>query len=201
MASLQDFVDAASATLQLSHPPHVVQSLDAGVGAAAEWNRRQPIIQLTQGFLRITPADEQKAVVAHELAHIAYGDMRLAALARAASRLAAAVALLGLAFVPMILLLTNAGEGMAISAAIGPVAAVIALGLSGLLDRRREFAADRFAASLVGVDAVAAALRRREALEADARRFGGWRVGIAGFSLARPSAEVRMSALADGDVP
>lgn len=145
-------LDALATRAGLPAPPlpHYVPS--PVVNAFAVGNRRRSAIALTDGLLRNLSARELFGVLAHEVAHIAHGDLRVMGLADYVSRITSLFALAGQALI--ILALPWAFVlGMEINwlglfvLAFSPHLALLAqLGLS----RVREFDADRRAAELTG---------------------------------------------------
>ena len=57
------------------------------INAFAVGNAKRSAIALTDGLLRNLPRRELAAVIAHEVAHIAHGDLRVMGLADYVSRL------------------------------------------------------------------------------------------------------------------
>ncbi|WP_372016622.1 zinc metalloprotease HtpX [Tistrella mobilis] len=129
-----------------------------------------PVVVITDGLLRRLTPPELMAVLAHELAHIANGDLKIMRLADGLGRITGLMAWLGIALLALNLPLILLG------AVTVPLAAVLLLiaapGLVGLmqlaLSRTREFAADLEAARLTGDPAALA--RALLALE----RSGPW---------------------------
>lgn len=122
------------------------------VNAFAVGRREQAAVALTDGLLRSLAPRELAGVLAHELAHIAHGDLRVMGLADFVSRLTSFYALAG-----QLLLLISLPWWLSAAAAINwpgllllwasPYLAMLAqLGLS----RVREFDADLQAAALTG---------------------------------------------------
>lgn len=152
--------------------PHYVPS--GMINAFAVGSRRHSAIALTDGLLGSLTPRELLAVLAHETAHIANGDLRVMNLADYVSRLTGAFAILGL------LLLLTALPGVWLGQlevqwlgflllAVSPHLARLAqMGLS----RVREFDADLCAATLTGDPAALAAALAR--IEAVARGWRGW---------------------------
>lgn len=111
-------------------------------------SRDEPVIGITRGLLRQLPDRELAGVLAHEIGHIAHGDLRVLAIARAyasitmwAGRVGWMLGLLGLV----------AGHAGVLSVGMvlvlgGPAATLVLLAVS----RQRELAADGFAAELTG---------------------------------------------------
>ncbi|MDJ0390913.1 M48 family metalloprotease [Roseomonas sp. E05] len=150
--------------------------------AMAGGGRDSPAIALTTGLLAALPPREVAGVLAHEVAHLRHGDLRVMRLAAAAATLTRGMGLLG-----SILLLLWLPILMAAGAVPSPLAIlllVVAPSVGDLLtlslSRRREFLADAGAVELTGDPAgLAAALLRLERLQGDdwerlVTRSGAW---------------------------
>ncbi len=142
---------------------YIVESHAANAFATGR-NPDHAAIAVTQGILRLLPADELEGVIAHELSHIYNRDTLTQAIA---ATIAGAISLLANIFSYTLwfggLSRDNEngnGLGMLFTILLAPIAAtVIQLGLS----RTREFAADEGAARLTGNPrALARALQRLE---------------------------------------
>lgn len=137
-------------------------------------NRQQSAIALTDGLLvRLTPR-ELAGVLAHEIAHIASGDLKVMNLADYVSRLTGLFAMVGQAFLILLLpgWLSGYGElpwlGLLVLAFSPHLALLAQLGLS----RVREFDADLAAAHLTGdPHALASALAKIDQVSSNWR---GW---------------------------
>jgi heat shock protein HtpX len=124
-------------------------------------------VAVTQGILRILPADELEGVIAHELSHVYNRDTLTQAVA---ATIAGAIAFLAQMayFIPFG---NNDRQGAnplvaLLSLILAPIAATI---IQMVISRTREFAADAGAAKLTGNPrALARALQR---LEASARQI------------------------------
>lgn len=157
--------------------PHYVPS--PVVNAFAVGRRNAAAITLTDGLLRGLSSREVAGVLAHELAHIAHGDLRVMGLADYICRLTGLFALAGqvvlLASLPWFVL-----DGLAVNwlglglLIVSPhVALLVQLGLS----RLREYDADLAAAELTGDPVgLAAALARIEGVRLSWRQLlmPGW---------------------------
>ena len=130
-------------------------------------------IALSSGALRTLPPAEIEAVMAHEISHLASGDLRLFRIIGAVGATIRILAVVGLGFTLAALLAApaadaGAGETLGLSPvvvllfAISPLAATL---LELALWRSREYAADAGAARLVGSPLpLVSALRRIDAL-------------------------------------
>ncbi|TVT51003.1 MAG: M48 family metalloprotease [Denitromonas halophila] len=168
---------AARAALPAVPTPYYVPS--PMVNAFAVGDRKRSAIALTDGLLRGLSSREITGVLAHEMAHIAHGDLRVMGLADYVSRLTSVFALAGLLvafFALPTILVMDVGinwSGLLLLAVAPHIALLVQLGLS----RVREFDADRKAAELTGdPDGLAAALAHIEAVSRSWRRLllPGW---------------------------
>lgn len=138
------------------------------VNAFAVGRREQAAIVLTDGLLNRLSSRELVGVIAHEIAHIAHGDLRVMSLADYISRLTGLFALAGqlflLATLPWLLLddLEINWWGLVMLIASPHLALLAQLGLS----RLREYEADLAGARLTGDPlGLAAALARIERVQ------------------------------------
>ncbi len=163
--ALWQTIDAIAARAGLPAPPvpHYVPS--PLVNAFAVGSRHDAAIALTDGLLRGLTPREITAVLAHETAHIAHGDLRVMGLADYVSRLTSIFSLMGqlmLLFSLPWLLEGNAvvnWPALLLLIASPHIARLAQLGLS----RAREFDADATAVRLTGDPrGLAAALARIE---------------------------------------
>jgi heat shock protein HtpX len=144
------------------------------VNAFAVGQRQQSAIALSDGLLRTLSMREIAGVLAHEIAHIANGDLRVMSLADYVSRLTALFAVVGQVLLLLALPLVLAGSVeidllALLLLAVSPHLALLAqLGLS----RVREFDADLEAARFTGDPAgLASALAK---IERVTRSWRGW---------------------------
>jgi len=152
------------------------------------------LVEVSDGLLAAAPRPALRAVLAHELAHLSFGDQLWAARARGAAALTYGVAALG---VPLILFGAAVAGGERLISGFATLAGCVfcAAAASGGLARWREFAADRSAAALVGADGLAAALALLGDQERCARRrSGALRWAVAG-DVFRPTPRRRLAAL------
>lgn len=161
---------AARAGLPAVPVPHYVPS--PVVNAFAVGNRRQSAIALTDGLIASLTPRELAGVLAHELAHIVHGDLKVMNLADYVSRLTGVFALVGQVVLILLLPTWLMGEtevpwlGLLVLAFSPHLALLAQLGLS----RVREFDADLAAARLTGdPQGLASALAKIE------RVSGNWR--------------------------
>jgi len=170
------------------------------INAFAVGNRRHAAIALSDGLLRNLSLREIVAVMAHEAAHIAHGDLRVMNLADYISRLTALFALVGQ--VSLLLTLPWLLEGSAainwiglLLLALSPHLALAAqLGLS----RVREFDADLEAARLSGdPEGLASALAKIERVSRSWRNWllPGWGNPDPSWLRTHPATEERIRRL------
>ncbi|WP_181378354.1 zinc metalloprotease HtpX [Teichococcus aestuarii] len=159
---------------------HLIPS--SQIQAMAGGGRKSPVIALTIGLLTTLPPREVAGVLAHEIAHLRHGDLRVLRLAAAAATLTRGMGLIG-----TMLLMLWLPALVAAGAAPSPLAILLLVAaptvgdlLTLSLSRRREFLADAGAVELTGDPAgLAAALVRLERLQGDdwerlATRSGAW---------------------------
>lgn len=144
------------------------------INAFAVGNRRRAAIALTDALLATLSRREIAGILAHEVAHIAHGDLRVMGLADYVSRLTGLFALLGQALLVLALPWVVLGGGevnwpVLLLLSFSPHLALIAqLGLS----RVREFDADLHAAVLTGdPQGLASALAHIERISYSWRRL------------------------------
>jgi heat shock protein HtpX len=144
-------------------PSPVLQAMAAG-------DRARPAIALTLALLRALPPREVAAILAHEIAHLRHGDVRVMRLAAAASSLTRIMGTFGaLMLVLWFPLLLAAGEAPSPIAFLLLMAAPVLGDLLILsLSRRRELLADAGAVELTrDPGGLAAALMRLERIQGD----------------------------------
>ncbi len=168
---------SARAGLPVMPVPHYIPS--AVVNAFATGSKRHSAIAITEGLLRSLSPGELEGVLAHEIAHIAHGDLRVMGLADYISRLTYLLAMVGQIVFALSLpaVLVGAAQvqwsGLLLLAASPQLALLAQLGLS----RVREFDADRLAAQLTGDPrGLASALVKIERVSRSWRAwlFPGW---------------------------
>lgn len=182
------------ATPQLHYVPSPL------VNAFAVGNRQDSAIALSDGLLRTLSTHELAGVLAHEVAHVANGDLRVMNLADYVSRLTALFAVIGqlllLLALPMVLTGSLEIDLLALLLlAVSPHLALLAqLGLS----RVREFDADLEAARLTGDPAgLASALARIERVSHSWRSWllPGWGNPEPSWLRSHPPTEERVARL------
>lgn len=176
---------------------------------ATGWNRNDALVAVSQGLLERFSRDEVKAVLAHEIGHVANGDMVTLALVQGVvNTFVMFFARLFGNFVDKVLFKNEEGQGVAyyISTVIaelflGVLATVIVLWFS----RKREFRADAAGARLAGSASMIGALQRLQAEQGVPIHMpdtltafginGGLKQGISGLFMSHPPLEARIAAL------
>lgn len=178
--------------------PHYVPS--PMINAFAAGSRKRAAIALTDGLLRNLTGREIIGVLAHEVAHIAHGDLRVMGLADYVSRLTSLFALTAQFLLILSLPSLFVAEvdinwtGLILLAFSPHVALLAQLGLS----RVREYAADRKAAELTGdPEGLASALARIEQVSRSWRSllFPGWGNPEPSWLRTHPATEARIRRL------
>lgn len=149
---IQDLVAKLSRSAGLRRTPELWYSLDASPNAYALGTRRRSFIAISDGLLYALEPREIAGVIAHEVAHIAHGDLWILhgaqAMARALSGMMRLGTVLCLLMIPFVLadMISFAWE---IPAAIFGYQAMMT-GFVRAVSRVREFEADRGAAAITG---------------------------------------------------
>jgi heat shock protein HtpX len=170
------------------------------VNAFAIGSRQHAAIAVTDGLMQTLSPRELAGVLAHEVAHIAHGDLRVMSLADSISRLTILLALLGQVLLVLALpaMLLGAAEvnvwGLLLLALAPHLALLAQMGLS----RVREFDADQAAAALTGdPEGLAHALSKIERLTRSWRFFlqPGWGNSEASWLRTHPATADRIARL------
>jgi len=199
------------------------QALSAGIGMpevaiydapdvnafATGWNRNDALVAVSTGLLRNMGRDEAEAVLAHEISHVANGDMvTLALIQGVVNTFVIFLAKLFGYFVDRVILKNERGHGIGMLAAeivaqlvLGILASMIVMWFS----RQREFRADAGGANLAGRQKMIAALERlkvnheQATLPEQMAAFGisGGR-GFARLFMTHPPLDERIEALRAG---
>jgi len=147
----------------LARTPRLYWLPRAFLNAFAVGSRSDPAIALSEGLLRTLTPSEVTAVLAHEVAHVRSGDMRVMLLAEIAARITGTFALLGVFLTLLNAPLVARGEvviewWVIALLVFSPTLSVL---LQLALSRARERAADLAAVELTGDPrALASALRK-----------------------------------------
>lgn len=198
-------------------------SRDAGIGMpevgifpayeanafATGWNRNNALVAVSQGLLERFSPEEVRAVLAHEIGHVANGDMvTLSLMQGVINTFVMFFARIIGNFVDKVLLKNEGGRGLGYYGAtifaelvLGILASTIVLWFS----RRREFKADEAGAQLAGKNSMIAALQRLRAEQGVPVQMpdsltafginGGLKHGLAGLFMTHPPLEDRIEAL------
>ena len=163
---LYELRDVLTTRAGLDAPPSLFVIDDVKPQALTIGERGDAAIIVSTGLLRMLSARELAGVLAHEVSHIAHGDVRLlrfaSTLTSATASLARATILVALVGFPLILLGALRFDPVAFVAVVS--APWIAQALLLALSRTREHAADAGAAALTrDPEGLASALARLEA--------------------------------------
>ncbi len=176
---------------------------------ATGWNKNDALVAVSQGLLERFSPDEVKAVLAHEIGHVANGDMvTLALIQGVVNTFVMFFARIFGNFVDKVLLKNEDGPGIGYFVAtifaelvLGILASIIVMWFS----RKREFKADEAGARLAGTNAMIGALQRLRAeqdvpvqMPSSLTAFGingGLKHGLAGLLMSHPPLEERIRAL------
>lgn len=161
-----------AARAELSRVPPLLYLPRADIVALSTGWGRDAAIAVSGGLLRSLPTRELAGVLAHEIAHLRYGDLKILRLADTAGRLTRFLSLIGLFLVIFYLPAVMMAEtGVPAWPLLLLVAAPVASDLLTFkLSRTREFNADSGAADLTGdPEGLILALNRIDALQS-----GGW---------------------------
>lgn len=176
---------------------------------ATGWNRNSALVAVSQGLLERFSPEETKAVLAHEIGHVANGDMvTMSLLQGVVNTFVMFFARIFGDFVDRVLLKNEDGRG--IGYFVATIAAELVLGILAStivmwFSRRREFRADEAGADLAGKHAMIGALNRLRAeqeLPAEMPKAmiafginGGLKEGLAALFMSHPPLEDRIAAL------
>jgi len=133
---------------------------------ATGWNRNAALVAVSTGLLHNMSREEAEAVLAHEVSHVANGDMvTLALIQGVVNTFVIFFAKLFGILVDRVLLKNDGREGPGIGAFVAEMVAQLVLGVLASIivmwfSRQREFRADAGGASLAGRDKMIAALER-----------------------------------------
>jgi heat shock protein HtpX len=176
---------------------------------ATGWNKNDALVAVSQGLLERFSPDEVKAVLAHEIGHVANGDMvTLALIQGVVNTFVMFFARIFGNFVDKVILKNESGPGIGYIVAtifaelvLGILASTIVMWFS----RKREFKADEAGARLAGTGAMIAALQRLRAeqevpvnMPNSMMAFGingGLKHGLAALLMTHPPLEARIEAL------
>ena len=176
---------------------------------ATGWNKNDALVAVSAGMLKRFPRDEVRAVMAHEIGHVANGDMvTLTLIQGVVNTFVMFLARIIGHTVDRVVFKTERGFG--IGYYVVTIVAEIVLGILASMivfwfSRRREFRADAAGAHLAGDRHMVAALQRLQMgqgipqdLPGELTAFGiseGLKEGLAGLFSSHPPLEDRISAL------
>jgi heat shock protein HtpX len=133
---------------------------------ATGWNRNNALVAVSTGLLHNMSREEAEAVMAHEISHVANGDMVTLALIQGVVNTFVVffAKLIGI-LVDRVLLKNDGRNGPGMGAFVAEMAAQVVLGILASVivmwfSRQREFRADAGGASLAGRQNMIAALER-----------------------------------------
>ncbi|HEX5338718.1 MAG TPA: protease HtpX [Gallionella sp.] len=133
---------------------------------ATGWNRNAALVAVSTGLLHSMSREEAEAVLAHEVSHVANGDMvTLALIQGVVNTFVIFFAKLFGILVDRVLLKNDGREGPGIGAFVAEMVAQLVLGVLASIivmwfSRQREFRADAGGANLAGRNNMIAALER-----------------------------------------
>lgn len=178
---------------------------------ATGWNRNDALVAVSQGLLERFTREEIEAVLAHEIGHVANGDMvTLTLIQGVVNTFVMFFARIIGNLVDQVVFKNEDGPGMGYfivsmiaQVVLGFLASIIVMAFS----RWREYRADDAGARLAGTGAMISALRRLqaessqaesqmpEALSAFAISSGFLKNGVSGLFMSHPPLEDRIAAL------
>ena len=137
---------------------------------ATGWNRNSALVAVSQGLLDRFSQDEIKAVLAHEIGHVANGDMVTMALLQGVVNTFVIFFAKIIAWAVDRVILKNEDDGHSWTFIIVDLVAQVLLGILASIitmwfSRRREFHADNGGAYLAGKENMIAALRRLQTMQ------------------------------------
>jgi heat shock protein HtpX len=152
----------------LARRPGLYITPGPAVEAVAVGGREEDVVALSAGALRHLSPREMAGVLAHEISHLASGDIRLFRLVGAMAASIRALGLAGASFAGVLVLGGDDPAGIGGFLAAFVAAPLLATLAEAALWRLREFAADDGAVALTGDPAgLASALGRIEVLHGD----------------------------------
>jgi len=174
---------------------------------ATGWNRNDALVAVSVGLLENMTADEVEAVLGHEIAHVANGDMvTLSLIQGVVNTFVFFLSRVIGHFVDRVLLGNR--EGYGVGYFVASLAAEFILGILAMMivawfSRWREFRADAGGAALAGRQKMIAALRRlqqahTEPLPDEMAAFGIAGKGLHELFASHPPLEKRIEALQQG---
>jgi heat shock protein HtpX len=206
---LVDTVAALAKQANIGMPEVAIFPSRAPNAFATGWNRNASLVAVSEGMLQRFSPNEVKAVMAHEIGHVANGDMvTLTLIQGVVNTFVMFFARIIGSFVDRVIFKNESGPGFGYI--IATIFAEIILGILAStivmwFSRQREFRADAAAAQLAGAGNMIAALehlRSEQGLEVELpgemTAFGingGLRKGLAALFMTHPPLEERIAAL------
>ncbi|MCB1508528.1 MAG: M48 family metalloprotease [Hyphomicrobiaceae bacterium] len=200
---LCELVETLSARAGLSTIPALYLVPQKAMNAFAIGSGRHAAIGVTPALLTHLTRREVAGVLAHEIGHLAHGDLRVFATGERMQRLAGVLSIAGLALLVVNLPALMSGRPLVpiLPNLLMLAAPGIIMSLRLALSRTREFDADRMAAQLTGdPQGLADALQRVEAMHHAllARMFPGLRRTPGGVqATTHPPMRARLARLGD----
>lgn len=206
---LVDTVAALAKQANIGMPEVAIFPSRAPNAFATGWNRNASLVAVSEGMLQRFSPNEVKAVMAHEIGHVANGDMvTLTLIQGVVNTFVMFFARIIGSFVDRVIFKNEDGPGFGFI--IATIFAEIVLGILASIivmwfSRQREFRADAAAAQLAGAGNMIAALEHLRAeqgvpveLPGEMTAFGingGLRKGLSGLFMTHPPLEERIAAL------
>lgn len=163
---LLDIVRRQAQVAGISMPEVAIYDSDDVNAFATGWNRNDALVAVSTGLLNNMSKDEAEAVLAHEISHVANGDMvTLALIQGVVNTFVVFFSKLFGYFVDRVLLKNDERDGPGIGAFVAEIVAQLVLGVLASLivmwfSRQREFRADAGGANLAGRQKMISALER-----------------------------------------
>ncbi len=178
---------------------------------ATGWNKNASLVAVSTGLLHSMSRDEAEAVLAHEISHVANGDMvTLALIQGVVNTFVVFFSKLFGIFVDSLLRKDNENSGPGIGSFVAEIVAQLVLGVLASIivmwfSRQREFRADAGGATLAGRNKMIAALEKlkvnHEQASLPKQMAASGISGGGGFSrlfMTHPPLDERIAALREG---
>jgi heat shock protein HtpX len=201
---LVEIIDSLAIGAGISKPEIAIYDSPDINAFATGMNRDNALVAVSSGLLDNMTEEEVEAVLAHEISHVANGDMiRLSLIQGVLNTFVMVFARIVGQIIDRVVFKNQRGAGigyylsiMIAEVVLGVLANIIVMWFS----RKREFYADAGAARLVGKNKMIAALERlkmahSEALPAQLTAFGINSSKAMGLFMSHPPLEVRIDAL------
>lgn len=163
---LVDTVKRQAMAAQIGMPEVAIYEAPDVNAFATGWNKNNALVAVSRGLLDNMSKDEVEAVLAHEISHVANGDMiTLTLIQGVVNTFVFMFAKLFGIFVDRVLLKHDGRDGPGIGSFVAEMVAQLVLGVLASIivmwfSRHREFRADAGGASLAGREKMIAALER-----------------------------------------